>query len=110
MDEDVRSDELLNRLRASGHDIIAVDKGLADQELWDLAQQRDAPVLTRNTADFIGLAHSGVEHAGLLALFAEGNPTRDMKPGAIARAIDRIDTRYPAGLRDLIVVVNQHRS
>jgi len=33
-----------------------------------------------------------------------------MKPGAIARAIDRIDKRNPASLRNVIVVVNQHRS
>jgi len=110
VDEDVRSAELLKRLRNGGHDIITVEKSLADQDLWDLAQRQDAPVLTRNAADFIGLAQSGIAHAGLLVVFAEGDATRDMKPGAIARAIDRIDKRYPAGPRDLIIVVNQHRS
>ncbi|MBA2632263.1 MAG: DUF5615 family PIN-like protein [Chloroflexi bacterium] len=110
VDEDVRSEELLNRLRNAGHDVVILEKGLADQEVWDFAQWHDAPVLTRNADDFIGLARSGAHHAGLLIVLAEGDATRDMKPGAIARAIDRIDKRNPAGLRNVIVVVNQHRS
>lgn len=110
VDEDLRSEELLNRLRNGGHDIITVEKGLADQEVWNFAQRHDAPVLARNAADFIGLAQSGVDHAGLLVVFAEGDATRDMKPGAIVRAIERIGERHSGGLRDLIIVVNQHRS
>lgn len=110
VDENLRSRELLNRLRLAGHDIVALEKGVTDAEVWATAQELEAPVLTMNGSDFIALGRSGGGHAGLLVVRAEGNATRDMKPGAIARAIDRIDKRYAAGLRDLIVVVNQHRS
>lgn len=109
VDEDLRSAELLNRLRNDGHEIVALENGLADQAVWDLAQRQQVPVLTRNAADFIGLAQSAAGHAGLLLVLAEGHATRDMKPGAIARAIGRIDERY-ANLSNHIVVVNQHRS
>ncbi|MGH2444962.1 MAG: DUF5615 family PIN-like protein [Candidatus Limnocylindria bacterium] len=109
VDEDLRSAELLNRRRKGGHEIIRIENGLTDQAVWDLAQRHDAAVLTRNAGDFIGLAQFPGHHAGLLLVLAEGDATRDMKPGAVARAIGRVDERY-ASLGDLIVVVNQHRS
>ena len=108
VDENLRGRELMNRLRLAGHDIVTLGPGVIDAEVWATAQEFEAPILTMNGSDFLPLARSG--HAGLLVVHAEGNATRDMKSGAIAKAIDRIDKRYPAGLRDLIVVVNQHRS
>ncbi|MGQ0607507.1 MAG: DUF5615 family PIN-like protein [Chloroflexota bacterium] len=110
VDEDLRSGELLNRLRNAGHDVIALDKGLTDEEVWGFAQQHDAAVLTGNAADFTGLALTDVHHAGLLIVLAEGDATRDMTPRAIARAIERISDRHPTGLRGLTVVVNHYRS
>ena len=109
VDEDLRSKELLNRLRKGGYEIISLENGLTDQAVWDLAQRHGAPVVTRNAGDFIGLAQSGADHAGLLLVLAEGDARRDMKPGAIARAIDRIDERH-ASLGGLVVILNRYRS
>ena len=110
VDEDLASKELSNRLRRAGHDIVTLVRGLADEGVWSAAQQHHAPVLTMNASDFIALASSAGAHAGLLVVFAEGDATRDMKPADIAEAIDRIDQRHPAGLRGMVIVVNQHQS
>lgn len=110
VDEDLASKELINRLGRAGHDALTLAKGLADEGVWSVAQQHGAAVLTMNASDFIALASSEGAHAGLLVVFAEGDATRDMKPADIAEAIDRIDKRHPAGLRDMVIVVNQHRS
>ncbi len=75
-----------NGFRMVWIDDEAYDPGIDDAELLDWGR-RDGLVIVTNDADFVDLARS-TDHAGLVMYQQYGH-----SPGAVARAITRID-RY----------------
>ncbi len=109
LDEDVASRELTARLIAAGHEVLAPLRGEPDGRCWRHAQERRAAVLTMNAVDFARLAEATPGHAGLLLLYRENNPTRDLRAEAIVVAIERISETYPGGADGMILALNQFR-
>jgi hypothetical protein len=109
LDEDVASHELTARLVAAGHEVLAPLRGRPDARCWRHAQEQRAAVLTINAIDFARLAEATPAHAGLLLLYRENDPTRDLRAEAVAAAIGRIGETYPGGVAGMILVVNQFR-
>jgi len=109
LDEDVASRELTRRLVAAGHEVLAPLRGEPDGRCWSHAQARCAAVLTMNAVDFARLAEAMPGHAGLLLLYRENDPTRDLRAEAIVAAIERISETYPGGVDGMILTVNQFR-
>ncbi len=62
--------------------------GHPDLEILRHAHATGRTILTRNTGDFLGLHQSGFAHAGILAVFQEGDPLKNLSYAAIVRAID----------------------
>lgn len=109
VDEDCASAQLIARLRQGGHEVFEPLRGEPDVRCWRHAQALSAAVLTMNVRDFVALASRG-EHHGLLLVYRENDPTRDMAARDIAAAVDRAADVYPGGITGQILTLNQFRS
>ena len=98
-DDSVRS-VLIRRVTAEGHDVlIPADAGIVGQDdpmHLLCAIQTDRVLLTHNHDDF-ELLHdlvlqSGGHHPGVLVIRRDNDPTRDMSPSAIVRAIHNLSS------------------
>ena len=107
LDEDIASKELTSRLTAAGHSVIPVLKGASDEEAWKHAQELLAAVVTLDAKDFIALAEASPRHSGLLIVYREGDPIRDMSMAQIAGAINRVLERHGTDLGGQIINLNQ---
>jgi predicted nuclease of predicted toxin-antitoxin system len=108
VDEDTASLQLVSRLRAAGHIVIEPLRGTSDARCWRHAQAEHAVLLTMNARDFAALAATGPNH-GLLLVYRENDPTRDMTAKDIAAAVDRVAETYPEGVSDQILALNGFR-
>jgi len=96
VDEDSQARSQLNILRGDGHDVVAVGEleknGTPDEEVFDLAQSLERVLLTHNTEDFHTLHRERPGHRGIMAVYREADPRKNMNHAQIAAAIRRIDT------------------
>ena len=109
LDEDIASKELTARLAAAGHEVISPMRGAPDSRCWRHTQEQGAAVVTMNVVDFVRLAEATEGHHGLLLVYRENDPTRDMSAASIVTAVARVATTSRDGLRGTIVVLNQFR-
>ena len=108
VDEDTASDQLIGRLRSAGHEVLEPLRGTSDARCWHHAREESGVVLTTNARDFVALAGTGA-HRGLLLVYRENDPTRDMTARAIAVAVDRVAETYPGGISNQIFTLNGFR-
>ena len=59
--------------------------------------------------DFVPLAKASGHHAGLLLVYRDNDPGRDMATADIATAINNVDAGYGGVIVDLILVLDQFR-
>jgi hypothetical protein len=95
LDDDSAQALLARLLRAAGHDVVLpADVGMTgkkDPAHFLRAIQSGRTLLTRNYEDF-NLLHelilgSGGHHPGLMVVRRDNDPTRDLRPGHVVRAI-----------------------
>jgi hypothetical protein len=98
LDDDSAAALLLRLLRRAGHDVcVPADVGTSgqpDPEHLMRAVQDDRVLLTRNYRDFEHL-HALVlvvqgHHPGILLERRDNDPTRDLKPPGVVRALGRL--------------------
>ncbi|WP_029695717.1 DUF5615 family PIN-like protein [Comamonas badia] len=65
--------------------------GLPDAQVFAQAQSQGRVLLTRNVADFLALARQADGHAGVLAIFRDGNPRNTMGYEQIVLAIAALE-------------------
>jgi hypothetical protein len=114
-DDSVRS-VLIRRLAAAGHDIlIPADIGIAGQEdaTHMMCAIRTGRVLLTHNHDDFALLHdlvllAGGHHSGILVVRRDNDPTRDMSPGAIVRAIQNL-VASEVMIRDSFNILNHWR-
>ena len=96
VDEDSQARSQLNILRRDGHDVVAVgelDKnGMPDAEVFELAQLLERVLLTHNTEDFHELHREQPDHRGIMAVFRDADPRKNMSHAQVAAAIRRLET------------------
>ena len=109
LDEDVASKELAARLSEAGHEVVGPLRGEPDDRCWCHAQKQRATVVTMNAIDLARLAEATKGYAGLLLVYRDNDPTRDMSAAAIVAAVARISETYRDGLEGVIAVLNQYR-
>lgn len=95
VDEDSQARRLLDALRQAGHDVLSVAElgcnGLPDAQVFAQAQSQGRTLLTHNVADFLALARQADGHAGVLAVFRDGEPRHTMGYEQIVRAIGALE-------------------
>ena len=109
LDENLRSKELRSRLQAAGHDVIDPGLGISDAGVWEFAQRNSAVVLTGNAVDFEPLARASKHHAGLLLVYRDNDPRRDMTVADIATAINNVDAAGDRAMDDKVLALNMFR-
>ena len=95
VDEDAQARALLRLLRESGHDVATVAElglnGVPDDTVLARASADDRVLLTRNCGDFLALHQSSAGHRGILAVYQDDDPSKDMSYDEIAGAVGRVE-------------------
>jgi predicted nuclease of predicted toxin-antitoxin system len=95
VDEVSQARSQLNILRGDGHDVIAVgerDKnGTPDSEILQIARELERVLLTHNTEDFYELHETRPDHSGIIAVFRDADPRKNMNYAQIAVALRRLE-------------------
>jgi hypothetical protein len=99
LDDDSAKASLVKLLHKAGHQVaIPADAGLAamsDARHLLYTVQKDFVLVTRNHDDFedlhLLLQAAGGQHAGLLVVRLDNDPSRDMKDRDIVRAIANLE-------------------
>src|SRR5262245_26081056 len=95
LDDDMDANALIRVLQEEGHEVMspraAAIRGAEDEVHLQYAACHRCAVVTANAGDIL-TSHqtwqeAGRQHAGILALYRENNPRRDMTYAQIARAI-----------------------
>jgi hypothetical protein len=97
LDDDLDGNVLIGLLQHAGHEVVlprAVGtRGVLDPTHLRYAADHDLVLLTANAKDFLALhtqwQQEGQEHPGMLLVYRENNPQRDMTFQEIARAVSR---------------------
>ncbi len=96
MDEDSQARAQLNLLRADGHDVVAIGElgmnGIPDSEVFDLGQSLKRVLLTHNAEEFHELHRGRPGHQGIIAVYRDADPRKNMNHAQIAAAIRRLET------------------
>jgi len=98
LDDDMDANVLIRFLQEEGHEVMSpravAMRGAEDAAHLQHAAVHQCAVVTANVRDFLTLHQTwqeeGRHHAGILALYRENNPQRDMTYTQIARAISRL--------------------
>ena len=104
LDDDLDSNALTRLLEQTGHEVISPRavgrRGVADEEHLHYAAAQGLVLLTANAGDFIDLHHAwvqqGRQHSGVLIVYRENNPVKDMSFSQIAQAVTLLEeSRVP---------------
>jgi Domain of unknown function (DUF5615) len=115
-DDNLTDRRIVAQLQRAGHAVgFPAEVGYAgasDAQHFTQAIHRTAALLTCNYKDFIALHDlirtAGGHHPGLLLIYLENGPTRDMTPRSIAEAISRLEA-VAVPLVDHVYVLNHWR-
>lgn len=99
LDDDLDSNTLIRLLKHAGHEVAsprdAGTRGIADDAHLRYATGRGLVLLTANAGDFVELHRRWLlrrrSHAGILIVYRENNPAKDMDFGQIAAAVSRLE-------------------
>jgi predicted nuclease of predicted toxin-antitoxin system len=96
VDEDSQARAQLKILRSGKHDVVAIAEleknGAPDPEVFDLAQSLERVLLTHNAEDFYELHRMRPNHWGIMAVYRDADPRKNMTHAQIAAAIRRLET------------------
>ena len=99
LDDDLDGQVLIGMLRHAGHTVVSPravgTRGVADREHLRYAVAHGLVMLTANAQDFLALhdewQQQGLGHPGILIVYRENNPQRDLTFAQMARAVSRLE-------------------
>ncbi|HEY7310995.1 MAG TPA: DUF5615 family PIN-like protein [Gemmataceae bacterium] len=103
LDDCSNSDLLADLLRQAGHEVVRPsDEGVEligedDDVHFDFAAAHGLTLITKNPADFKSLHDLDPRHAGILAVYQDNDPSRDMSSADIVRAIQNLEEAAQQG-------------
>lgn len=108
VDEDSQARTLVRLLVEAGHDVLTVEAAglhsMADHEVLGRAIQEQRMLLTRNCSDFLDL-HAGMpNHHGILAIYQDADPAKNMSYTDIVRALGNLGASGVSFSGEFIVV------
>jgi predicted nuclease of predicted toxin-antitoxin system len=111
VDEDTQAHRLIEMLRVNGHDVLTIAEasvtGISDASVMELARVQQRVLLTRNCDDFLAIHQGNPEHSGILAIYQDADPMKNMSYAAIVKAIDNLQNTG-LSLKGQFVVLNQY--
>jgi len=110
LDENSRAKKLVSLLKQAGHDSLTVNQaglmGKADSIVLDFARQEGRILLTRNCDDFCNLHAANSSHPGILAVYQEPNPAKNLTYAKIVSAIANLEAAK-FDLKGQFILLNQ---
>ena len=103
LDDCSNSDLLADLLRQSGHRVVrptdaAVGlEGEDDEVQLAFAAAHGLTIITKNPSDFQHLHDLDSHHAGILAVYQDNDPSRDMSDPEIVKAIGNLESAVQSG-------------
>jgi predicted nuclease of predicted toxin-antitoxin system len=111
VDEDTQARRLIEMLRADGHDVLTIGEagvtGIPDASVMELAKVQQRILLTRNCDDFLPIHEANPEHSGILAIYQDADPMKNMSYTAIVKAINNLQNTG-LSLQAQFIVLNQY--
>lgn len=108
LDECIGQRALADLLKTAGHDVVrvvdALEPGVDDGAVFDLAQEEARVLITYNAVDFRPMAQAK-KHAGLVLIY-QANAPSDMNVQQIADAFCNVAQTYPDGIENVIIALN----
>jgi predicted nuclease of predicted toxin-antitoxin system len=110
LDEDSQAKYLVNLLKAAGYDVLTGNEACLTKRLdsfvlnYAIADNR--VLLTRNCADFLELHRLNPVHAGIIAVYQDADPNKNMSYQSIVKAIVNIQTAEYV-LENQFIILNQ---
>lgn len=110
VDEDSQAKYLVNLLQLAGHNVLTVNEvgiaGCPDNEVLDYARTASRIILTRNCADFQQLHQVNGSHPGILAIYQDADPAKNMSYSAVVKAIENLEAAGYTRLINLLCLTN----
>jgi hypothetical protein len=103
LDDCSNSDLLADFLRQAGHEVVRPsDEGVGligedDDVHFAFAAVHGLTLITKNPADFKSLHDLDARHAGILAVYQDNDPSRDMSSADIVRTIRNLEEAAQQG-------------
>jgi hypothetical protein len=72
-------------------------EGASDDAHFAFAAAHQLTILTHNPADFLALHNDNQQHAGILGIYQDNDPTRDMSHAEIVTAIANVEAGAATG-------------
>ena len=99
LDDDLDSNLLISLLKQLGHEVTSPRavgmRGAPDEDHLQYAAGNDLVLMSANTGDFTQLnrkwAENRTSHSGILVVYKENNPARDMGFREIAEAVGAVE-------------------
>lgn len=95
LDDCAYDKELVRRLQAAGHHVVTPAEagitGRDDEVHFRYAVAQGLVLITKNPDDFLALHDKDPKHPGILLIYQDNNPDRDMSYGDIVRAIANLE-------------------
>ncbi|MBW4506953.1 MAG: DUF5615 family PIN-like protein [Scytonematopsis contorta HA4267-MV1] len=111
VDEDTQARRLVEMLRADGHDVLTIGEagvtGIPDASVMELARVQQRILLTRNCDDFLAIHQANPEHSGIIAIYQDADPMKNMSYTAIVKAINNLQNTG-ISLQAQFIVLNQY--
>lgn len=95
IDEDTQARALVARLRQAGQDVLTVQEaglmGQPDPEVLACAWREDRLLVTHNADDFRQLHQAEADPPGILVIYRDADPTKNMSHAAIVTALANLE-------------------
>ena len=116
LDDNITDRRVVTHLQRVGHAVVLPTEvghtGASDAQHFTATIRHRAVLLTQNYKDFIELHDliltAGGRHPGLLLLYTENDPTRDMTARSIAVAVSRVEAAA-VPLENHVYILNHWR-
>ncbi len=103
LDDCSNSDLLAGLLRYAGHHVTRptdpnIDmEGASDDAHFAFAAAHQLAIITKNPADFLALHTENQQHSGILGVYQDNDPDRDMSQAEIVNAIANLEAAAATG-------------
>lgn len=112
LDDCLAAKTLIQLLKKAGFTVIVPEevglRGRADEQHFKFCCEKEYSLLTANPSDFLELQKKQPRHPGILAVYQDNNPKKDLTFQEMVRVIQKIEKKS-ISLKNQFIILNQWR-